>query len=776
MRRTITFPMIGMSIMMLCCAVHPSAAAESPDFQHDILPLLYHRCFSCHSEKKDQPKGELRLDSAAGIHDSGVIVAGKPDESELLTRVSLPHADTDHMPPLKGGGQPLSDSEQALMRRWIADGAKTGEWVRFDHRQPVMMVSGVPLSRADVPDLALRVDELVQQSHADKGTTLNATITDNVFLRRVYLDVMGRIPSLAESRRFLDNPAADKRAQLIDELLNSEGYVSHTFNWKADQLRLVTNRVIAGQPAWMYDEWVKESIRAKMPYDEFVRRLVTASGYLWENGAMGFYLRDQGMPLDHMSNLARIFLGTRIECAQCHDHPFEPITQKDFYQLAAFTSGVSTYGTDNVEHWRELQSQLNMMNAPRNLYDSVSGTVAILKRRTKDTSHQLKFPDSYVSDPAARGTVVDARTPFGDDPPVTVENRRAVFADWLISSRNPRFALNIANRLWKRVIGLGLIEPVDSLSAINHVEHAALTDFLTQTIVRLGFDERAFLAVLLNTRLYQSESVREEPEPGASFHLRGPRLRRLSAEQAWDSLLVLLVEGLDDRKPMKADRGALGREQVTQLSKMSAVGLMDRAKLMLEYRTEQRQQSFQSADRKDAIQQAKETGDFAAVRRLENEQIESDAKINLLRDSLQMSRQAAPKETDPRWVNLSGAWVRAAEIETPIELGHFLRQFGQSDRREIDAYNRNPNITHSLALMNGDLTRMILDERSFLRTQLREFATDEQRLNAIYQAVLVRNVTADEANHCLLIFESSPSPEADMIWALLNTPEFLFNQ
>jgi hypothetical protein len=238
----------------------------------------------------------------------------------------------------------------------------------------------------------------------------------------------------------------------------------------------------------------------------------------------------------------------------------------------------------------------------------------------------------------------------------------------------------------------------------------------------------------------------------------------------------LLVEGLDDRRPMKADRGTLGREQVTQLSKMSAVELMERAKLMLEYRTEQRQQSFQSADRKQAIKQAKESSDSAEVRRLENEQIESDTKITLLRDALQMSRHPAPKETDPRWVSLPSALVRASEIETPIELGHFLRQFGQSDRREIDAYNRNPNITHSLALMNGDLTRMILDERSFLRTQLRQFATGEQRLNAIYQSILVRSATVEEAKHCLPIFETSPSPEADMIWALLNTPEFLFIQ
>ncbi len=122
---------------------------------------------------------------------------------------------------------------------------------------------------------------------------MNAPISDEVFLRRVYLDVVGRIPSLEESSRFLDSKTPNKRSKLIDELLDSEGYVSHMFNWKADLLR-VNTRVAPGQPGKLYDDWVKEAVRSHMPYDEFVRQLVTASGYLWENGATGFYLRDLG--------------------------------------------------------------------------------------------------------------------------------------------------------------------------------------------------------------------------------------------------------------------------------------------------------------------------------------------------------------------------------------------------------------------------------------------------------------------------------------------------
>ncbi|WP_197442546.1 DUF1549 domain-containing protein [Lignipirellula cremea] len=747
-------------------------ADETPDFEQQLLPLLYHRCFSCHSQKSAEPRSGLRLDTASGIRT--VIVAGQPDESELLRRVSLPHTDDDLMPPLKGGAQPFSQPELELLRAWIAQGGPLGDWTEFDPRDPAVEWNETPLSRADVPTLVRQLDELIEQANVRDGVTLNLAIDDRAFVRRVYLDVAGRIPELAESTRFLDSKAPDKRARLIDELLDSEAYVSHTFNWKADQLRLLTYG-IAGQPAWLYDAWVKDSIRSGMPYDAYVRSLVTADGYLWENGATGFYLRDLGMPLEHTSNLARVFLGTRIECAQCHDHPFEPITQKDFYQLAAFTYGVSSYRLESVDQWPELSKKLDAMDASTSLRNEASRTVSLLKRRTTDTPRELTIPDTYANNPADRGALVPPRTLFGDDPAATLENRREVFADWITSPRNPRFTRNIANRLWRRVMGLGLIEPVDSLSPVDHPEHAAVLDFLTRTMVRLRFDERAYLAVLLNSRLYQSRAVRGELEPGASFPLRGPLLRRLSAEQVWDSLLGFLVPDLDERKMQKKDRGPHSLEEVTRLSQMTAEELLERSKVLMDYRAQRRRHDVQTGDRRTAIAQAKKQGDLDAVQRLEQEQDAADVVFRRLLDSLRQSGRTFP-ETDPRWLRLSPSLVRASEIETPVRLGHFLREFGQSDRREIDASSQSPNITHSLALMNGDLTRMATDENSHLRSQLSDFPDNEQRLNALYQAVLVRRPTALERKHCLAVIASSPTPETDILWALLNSPEFLFQQ
>jgi len=760
-------------------------AAESLQFERDILPVFYHHCFACHSEKQAKPKGKLRLDSAEAIRVSDMIVAGKPDESELLKRVLLPHTDEEVMPPLKGGAQPLSEAERALLRQWIMDGAKLDSWVKFDHRGAALPAVDASLARAEVRQLSDELQRLVDRSHSAKGTKLNAPASDETFLRRVYLDVVGRIPSLEESERFLASKEADKRAKLIVELLGSEGYVSHMFNWKADLLRLNT-RGLAGQPGKLYDDWVKDAIRSHMPYDEFVRQLITASGYMWENGAVGFYVRDLGMPLDHMSNMTRIFLGTRIECAQCHDHPLEPITQKDFYQMTAFTFGVSNlgkpggYSPANVKQWPEIKARLAELHSDKMLDDSVSSTIAPLKRLTTDTTMVLKYPETYPYDAALRGKPVEPRTLFGDEAVITDGNRRKAFADWLTSPRNPRFAKNFANRLWKRVMGAGLIEPVDSLSALPKPEHAELMDFLTQTMIRLKFDERAFMAVLLNTRLYQSDSVRGAPEPAAAFALLGPQLRRLSAEQIWDSHLVMLAKDMDERKTTFRLEGVLDPQRLRKLTTMTADELIAQARMDRAEHTRNREFNLRRAEQQKERAAAKARGDEKEVQRLaalHAKQNKELASSEMKAMSPEAGEEGATKETDPRWKSLPPSFIRASEMPLPLPLGHFLRQFGQSDRREIDAFSRDPNTTHSLALMNGDLTTRALADDSYLCRQLAASnLVGEKRTQLIYRAILVRSATTEELAELAAMTKGSPTPEQDIIWALLNSPEFLFNQ
>lgn len=169
---------------------------------------------------------------------------------------------------------------------------------------------------------------------------------------------------------------------------------------------------------------------------------------------------------------------------------------------------------------------------------------------------------------------------------------------------------------------------------------------------------------------------------------------------------------------------------------------------------------------------AKDRGDENEVKRLIAAHAEENRAMASEPDS-----EAVTVEADPRWKSLPTSFIRASETPLPLPLGHFLRQFGQSDRREIDAFNRDPNTTHSLALMNGDLTTRALAEDSFLRRQLAASqSVGQQRMQLIYRAILVRSATTDELAEMAALMENSTTPEQDMIWALLNSPEFLFNQ
>ncbi|MEX2185389.1 MAG: DUF1549 and DUF1553 domain-containing protein [Pirellulales bacterium] len=291
---------------------------------------------------------------------------------------------------------------------------------------------------------------------------------DATFLRRVYLDTIGTLPTPAEARRFLAEESPDKRRRLVAELLDRPEYADYWAQQWSDLLQ-IDKDIVGPQSAVAMTRWVRSRIAANAPFDEFAREVLTAQGStLAESPAAFFQVHNDPQKLAR--SVSQLFLGVRIECAQCHHHPFERWDQKDYFALAGFFTGVERVG-------------------------SPIGGVKIVDRTGKDLTHPRT---GQIVPTAALGS-----------PPVDFsqhDDRRRVFANWATSVENPYFARTIVNRLWAHYFGRGLVEPVDDLRATNPATNEPLMDALVEHLVAVRFDIKQFTKTLLDSQLYQLAS------------------------------------------------------------------------------------------------------------------------------------------------------------------------------------------------------------------------------------------------------------------------------
>jgi len=454
------------------------------------------------------------------------------------------------------------------------------------------------LSPQQTQQAAANIDTLLAAHWKTAGVTGNAPISDEVFVRRIYLDLAGRIPTAEETVAFLDWKQTGKRAALIDSLLARESYVSHFYNYWADILRYKSHFVNTANvvPA-AYKKFIKDSLRANKPYDQFVREMLSAKGYAWDNGAAGYYLRDPEMPLDNMAITSRIFLGTRIECAQCHDHPFDKWKQTEFYHLAAYTIGnrpvneafggareairarqdaieadfkkgkaASTDGGKAAQ--QKKQERLDAMEY-RKIVGIIKNPVGQLfspigiERRADSV---LKLPQDFNEADGKPGDVMKPQPIFGAATELSPGlDSTEVFARWVTSPENETFTKVIVNRMWKKMFGIALIEPLDELRDDTKPMVPEVEAYLEKLMVALKYDLRSFLAVVSNTRAYQSAVTREEYARDSAYHFQGPLLRRMTAEQIWDSV-VALANYEPDARDLKAEERDARRIGVSQMA------------------------------------------------------------------------------------------------------------------------------------------------------------------------------------------------------------------
>ncbi len=674
-----------------------------------------------------------------------------------------------------------------------------------------------------------RIDDLVETNLKAHGLERNPPVSDEVFARRVYLDVVGRIPTYSELREFLDSDKEDKRALLIDELLESEGYASSYYNYWADILRVKSR----GRRTIMvsYQDWIKDSLRSNLPYDEFVREMITSEGYVWDDPAVGYYLRDAGMPLDNMSNTAQVFLGTRMQCAQCHDHPFDKWTQKEYYHMAAYTFGLQSqlpYGKVPLsQDFQKIQrgmvqkslkegytrAEARKMAQPSGAQRRVVRDLILpMTAQAAEVDRELKLPDDYQYDNGRPKQKIAPKTPFGEEAIIGKnDDSREVYADWLTSAENPRFATVIANRLWKKVMGVGLIEPVDNLTDGTVPSNPELMGFLESVMVDSGFDMKHYLRVVLNTRTYQSEVSADSPQPDETYHFQGPVLRRMTAEQLWDSILTLAVVDLDERmgvepQLMKARQGEQQmQDRVERLENLDSATVYGLAKHLtdletrfLEYEknyrkdlqnatTEKEKNEIRRDYRKTRSQKNQATEIMLAKLNGEDTSGMTQAFYQMEAGSMSAGYMASNKEDmevlkamrrDPRWRGMPTSMVRASEVVSPAPPGHFLRQFGQSDREIIESSTEEASITQALRLLNGEALNWLMKPNSALNVELQKKSDGRKKMDIIFQSFFSRLPTAKERELVGTQFQSGGKNRGyrQLLSALVNTQEFRFVQ
>lgn len=372
-----------------------------------------------------------------------------------------------------------------------------------------------PKSSAEAAAFATRIDAILGAAWTANKITPAENATDSEFLRRVYLDLAGRIPTVTEARSFLSDKSGDKRQKLVAQLLQRPAYAKHmTEVWRHLLLPEADTNFQFSFVAIGFETWLREQFTKNVGYDQMVRELLTtpvdqqANQRLFNPNEAGkqtpiaFYFAKEAKAENLASSSARIFLGLRLECAQCHDHPFATWTRDQFWGLAAFFAG--------------LQKQ--------------------------DRGEGFVVPDKEVLDRREVGIpgterIVQATFPDGGEPQWKFKvGPRQTLADWVVGKNNPYFARATVNRVWAHMFGIGLVEPIDEMvgGQDTKTHHEGLLDELAKAFIAHNYDLKFVFEAIANSKVYQLSSKGQGPAPLYSRQL----LRGLTGEQLFDSLSV----------------------------------------------------------------------------------------------------------------------------------------------------------------------------------------------------------------------------------------------
>jgi Protein of unknown function (DUF1549)/Protein of unknown function (DUF1553) len=396
-----------------------------------------------------------------------------------------------------------------------------------------VVLSGASFAADNVAEVAAKADKLLRTEvpFANAAKVAPSRIDDERFLRRVSLDLIGRLPTPEEVTTFALDPAADKRAKITTRLLANPAYGENWGRYWRDVIlyRKTEERAdgLVGRPL---EDYLTTNFNANKPWSQIATDFITATGDAMENGACALIVAQQGQPEETVAEVSRIFLGVQIQCAQCHDHPTDRWKREEFHQLAAFFPRVAAQrilmaGRREVTITVNDAAQQRMFRGP------------MAMRRFGTPEHMMPDPKNPQS-PGTQMQPVFFAT--GDKLPVGTKDadRRGSLAKWTTEKENPYFAKAFVNRMWAELTGEGFYEPVDDIGPDRHATAPQTLDYLAGEFANTGYDIKWLFRVITATELYQLPSApRRGPEDPPMQHNVAQRLR---ADQLFDNLLLVL--------------------------------------------------------------------------------------------------------------------------------------------------------------------------------------------------------------------------------------------
>jgi len=392
----------------------------------------------------------------------------------------------------------------------VTAGGDSGEiavMVRYQDKASVFRAS-IPLG-APVDNLPAEinfVDRFIFAKWKQVGMPPSEVAGDSTYLRRVTLDIAGRLPTVAEAESFLEDAASDKRQRLVERLLRSEEYAEYFANKWSSLLRNKRANGAKLRTTIAFYDWIKESLYNNKPYDRFVREIVAASGGIDQSPASAWF-KQVSSQRAQMEDTAQLFLGTRLQCAQCHHHPYEKWSQDDYYRFMAFFSRVGKAPSGRPGE------------------EIVFHRAGVAQVTNKKTNKSVK--------PAGLGS--------GELTIAPVDDPRHRLVDWMREDRSRLFSKTLVNRYWKHFFGRGLVDPEDDFRSTNPATHPRLLDALADHFEKTGYDLKALVRVIASSTTYQLSSVPNRHNAKDKHYYSRFQPKRLTAEVLYDSLNDLIL-------------------------------------------------------------------------------------------------------------------------------------------------------------------------------------------------------------------------------------------